>query len=66
MDSLTTRNFKSLSEGMKHERKRIDDLTQALTQANEQIGQLRGEIAAMRRQIAVVMAKSIGTGATKT
>ena len=64
MDALTTRNFHAMSEGLKDCRSKIEGLQADGKKKDAIIYQLSTQQQTMQQQIAVLFAKTMGSGAT--
>ena len=64
MDQLTTRNFHTMSDGLKDVRTKIDEFKEDLKRKDAIISQLSTQQQTMQQQLAVLFAKSMGSGST--
>ena len=64
MDELTTRNFHTMSEGLKAVRAETDKLKEDLKRKDAIISQLSTQQQTMQQQLSVLFAKSMGSGST--
>ena len=65
MDALTTRNFEAMSQGLKDARTAILELEDAGRKKDAVINQMFMKQLEMEQKIAVLFAKSIGSGTTQ-
>ncbi|MCD6435438.1 MAG: hypothetical protein J7L15_03540 [Clostridiales bacterium] len=64
MDELTTRNFHTMSEGLKSVRNETDKLKEDLKRKDAIISQLSTQQQTMQQQLSVLFAKTMGSGST--
>jgi phage shock protein A len=64
MDDLTRKNFKALSDGLKSERTKNENLAKKMTNLENQISQLRADMNQMNTQLIMASVSGRGSGST--
>lgn len=64
MDDLTHRNFKALSDGLKAERTKNENLAIKVTTLEQTISQLQSQMTQMQLQLTMGAVAGLGSGAT--
>ena len=64
MDNLTTKNFKALSDGLKSERTKNENLAKKVRLLEQTISQTQNDMALIKAQLSMVLAGSMGSGPT--
>lgn len=64
MDDLTNRNFHAMSDGLKDVRNKVDLMKEDLKRKDAIISQLSIQQQTMQQQLAVLFAKTMGSGST--
>jgi predicted nucleic acid-binding Zn-ribbon protein len=64
MDNLTKRNFNALSEGLKQQRGRSDDLYDKVSKLQTTVTHLQQQIQNLQQQVAMLLPLAYGHGST--